>query len=109
MEAKTVNIKVKRYDPSKDKEPYYQTYEVPIEKGATVLSALRYIYENLDHSLVFYYSCRIGKCVGCHVSVDGKTRLACNTIVDKDVTLEPQAGYKVVRDLVVDKSEKVGA
>lgn len=108
MGEKIVKIKVKRYDPSGAKEPYYQTYEVPIEKGATVLSVLRYIYEKIDHSLVFYYSCRIGKCAGCQVSVDGKTKLACNTIVDSDVTLEPQKGYKVVRDLVVDKDEKLG-
>lgn len=104
MEQKIVNIKVKRFDPSKDAEPYFKAYEVEVEKGATVLSVLRHIYEKLDHSLAFYYSCRIGKCVGCHVSVNGKTRLACNTIVDSDITLEPQPGFKVVKDLVVDKT-----
>lgn len=109
MEANNITVTVKRYDPAKDKEPYYQDYKVPIEKGATVLSVLRYIYENLDHSLAFYYSCRIGKCAGCHVSVNGKTRLACNAIVDDDVTVEPQAGYKVLRDLVVDKTSKVAS
>ena len=102
MKTKTIKIEVKRYDPTTDEGSYYQTYEVPIEKGSTVLSVLRYIYENLDHSLAFYYSCRIGKCAGCHVSVNGKTRLACTAVVDKDITLEPQTGYRVVRDLVVD-------
>ncbi len=98
-----VTVKIQRFDPSEDREPYYASYEVPMTKGLTVLSAMRYIYENLDHSLAYYDSCRIGKCAGCHVKVNGHTHLACNALVTGDIVLEPQGGYTVIRDLVVDK------
>lgn len=107
MDKKTVTITIRRFDPLRDSEPLYQKYTIAIEKGATVLSVLRDLYEQQDHSLAFYYSCRIGKCAGCQVTVNGKTCLACNTIVDGDITLEPQKGYKVVKDLYVDKEQKV--
>ncbi|MCL5075212.1 MAG: 2Fe-2S iron-sulfur cluster-binding protein [Chloroflexi bacterium] len=101
MEKANSKIVVQRFDPSADKEPYYQEYEIPYSKGTTVLSALRYIYENLDRSLAFYSSCRIGKCAGCHIKVDGRTRLACTAVIEDDVTLEPKKGT-VIRDLVVE-------
>lgn len=107
-EKKTLRVRVQRFDPATDKEPYYQEYEVPYSKGTTVMSALRYIYENLDHSLAFYASCRIGKCAGCHVKVNGRTRMACTTVIEDDVTLEPKQG-KIIRDLVVEALPKGGA
>ncbi|MGI9861479.1 2Fe-2S iron-sulfur cluster-binding protein [Moorella naiadis] len=106
----TIKIKVQRFDPAVDKEPNYQEYTVPYAKGTTVMSALRYIYENLDHSLAYYASCRIGKCAGCHVRVNGNTKLACTTIIEGNVTIEPKKG-KVIRDLVVEtppRGEKEG-
>lgn len=105
-----ITLKIQRFDPATDKAPYFQEYTIPYTQGTTVMSAIRYIYENLDHSLAFYISCRIGKCAGCHVKVNGKTRLACTTVIDDDVTLEPKAG-KVIRDLVVEqppRGEKEG-
>ena len=71
------------------------------------MSVLRELYETQDHSLAFYYSCRIGKCAGCQVKVNGKVRLACIEVVTGDIVLEPQPGYKVIRDLYVDKSQKL--
>jgi succinate dehydrogenase/fumarate reductase iron-sulfur protein len=101
--TKSIEVRIKRYDSSADEEAYFDSYEVPIDDGTTVLSVLRYVFENLDHSVAFYSSCRIGKCVGCLVKVNGKTKLACSTVVHGDITLEPQPKYRVVKDLVVDK------
>lgn len=107
MEKQMIKVTIKRFDPAKSSEPYLQTYETGIEKGATVLSILRDLYEQQDHSLAFYYSCRIGKCAGCQVTVNGKVRLACTEVVTGDIVLEPQIGYKVVKDLYVDKNRRI--
>ncbi len=107
MENQKIKVTIKRFEPANSSEPYLQTYETDIENGATVLSILRDLYEHQDHSLAFYYSCRIGKCAGCQVKVNGKVRLACTEVVTGDIMLEPQPGYAVIKDLYVDKTRKI--
>ena len=53
-------VKIKRFDPALDKEPRYQTYEVPAEGWMKhkVVDTLRYIYENIDPTLAFREPCR---------------------------------------------------
>jgi succinate dehydrogenase / fumarate reductase iron-sulfur subunit len=100
-----ITVKVRRADPDVNGgEATYQSYSVPLEPGATVLSILRYITENVDRTLSYYRSCRIGKCAGCRMLVNGKTRLACTEAVTGDITLEPLPGYPLIKDLVVDLS-----
>lgn len=99
-------MKVQRYDPTQDKEPSYATYEVPFKEGYSVLHLLRYVYENLDPTLAYYASCRLGECAGCLVRVNGRPCLACIALVDEEMianplVIEPQAGREVIRDLVV--------
>lgn len=102
-ERQSITIKVLRQDPTANGgKPEYQSYSVPLEQGATVLSVLRYISESVDRTLSYYRSCRIGKCAGCRMRVNGKTRLACTTAVTGDITLEPLKGYEVIKDLIVD-------
>jgi succinate dehydrogenase/fumarate reductase iron-sulfur protein len=101
--VKHISVKIKRFNPVEDKAPHFDTFEVPLEEGSSVLQVLNYIYEHLDSSLGFYASCRIGKCKGCHVQVNGKGRMACTTIVTGDLMLEPLPKYKVVKDLLVDR------
>lgn len=101
---KIVTVRIGRFDPSISQEAMFQQFDVPVKKGATVLSVLRYIYENLDRSLAFYSSCRIGRCAGCHVIVNGKTCLACTTPVDGDLVLEPLHNFPVIKDLAVDRT-----
>lgn len=104
-EVQTITVKVRRADPDVNGgEVTYRSYTVPLEPGATVLSILRYITENIDRTLSYYRSCRIGKCAGCRMVVNGKTRLACTTPVTGDITLEPLPGYPLIKDLVVDLS-----
>lgn len=103
---KTYTVKVCRTDPRDNSRTRYDSFTVPFEKGQSILGVIKYIYENLDPSLAFYNSCRTGKCTGCHIQVNQKTRLACTTIADgHDLILEPLPGYPVVRDLVVDKTK----
>lgn len=77
-------------------------FEVPLEEKMSVFNVLEYIGNNLDSSLAFYASCRIGKCLGCTVRINGKRGLACTTLVAGDLDLAPDDRYPVIRDLVVD-------
>ena len=80
-------------------------YELPDDSGAaTVMQALDYIYENLDHSLAYFKhsACCQGICGRCVVKVNGKTVLACTERLNPEVSsllLEP-VGKRVIRDLV---------
>lgn len=80
----------------------YHEYEVEYKDRMTVMNVFDYIHEKVDRSLAYYKSCRIGKCTGCLVEVDGKNRLACTTLVREGMKIGPARGYRVIRDLVVD-------
>ena len=55
-----LNFKVQRYLPGKEKKPYMQEFTVPFRQGMTVLDGLIYIKENIDNTLSFRSSCRMG-------------------------------------------------
>lgn len=102
---KVVEFKIRRYDPD-EKKHYMSTYKVPIRKGTTVLDALNYIKENLDGTLTFRHSCRMGICGSCAVNINGKPMLACYTqVLDLNadsLTVEPLSNMPLIKDLVVD-------
>jgi succinate dehydrogenase / fumarate reductase iron-sulfur subunit len=84
---KTIEFTISRYNPEQ-KRKYMSTFKVPIKRGTTVLDALLYIKDNLDESLTFRQSCRMGICGDCAVNVDGKPMLACYTqVLDLDADL----------------------
>ena len=108
MAEKTINVKVFRFDPSTDKEPRYQSYQVPFESGMSAMTALDYIYQNLDGTLAYYdhAGCDLGICARCTGVINGKPGLFCQTVLEEDATLEPVSKYKVLRDLVLKKGEE---
>jgi succinate dehydrogenase / fumarate reductase iron-sulfur subunit/fumarate reductase iron-sulfur subunit len=70
-----------------------------------VLDALLAIQRRHDPSLGFRYSCRVGMCGTCTLRLDGRSVLACQTLLEPDqrtIRLDPLAGLPVVRDLIVD-------
>lgn len=94
-----IRVKVLRWFPEEKKE-FYQSYVVPQEQGMSVMDVLKYIQYNLDSSLTFYCSCKVGLCGGCTVRVNGKAILACAMPVKEgDLTIEPLR-EKRVRDLI---------
>ena len=99
---KEIRVNILRYDPTADTEPHYQTYSVPFEKGLSVSNVVQYIWENIDPSLAFYLSCRAGRCQGCMVEVNGQVKMACTTMAEGDLTLNPWPKYEIIKDLVVD-------
>jgi len=101
------NVKIQVFRISKEKpNPFYQEYEIPFVKGMTVLEALLYIKENLDSTLSFRYSCRMGVCGSCGVYVNGFPHLACHTqlseIKGSVIKISPLPNYQVIKDLVPD-------
>ncbi|MFQ5999503.1 MAG: succinate dehydrogenase iron-sulfur subunit [Candidatus Bathyarchaeia archaeon] len=102
---KIVEFKIKRFDPERNKR-YLSTYKVPILTGMTILDTLLYIKDNLDGTLTFRHSCRMGQCGSCGIVVNGKPMLACYTQVLQlgvDVLeIEPLPNLPLIKDLVVD-------
>jgi succinate dehydrogenase/fumarate reductase-like Fe-S protein len=100
VEQKKIKVDIKRS--SGALEGLETHFEVPLEEGMSVLNALEYISRNLDPTLAFYSSCRIGKCMGCVMKINGERGLACTTVVEGDIRLEPDDRSPLIRDLVVD-------
>ena len=67
----------------------------------SVMDALRYAQENLDSSLAFDCSCRIGICKACALRMDGEVVMACSTVARDGMRLEPINTTNVCRDLIV--------
>ncbi|HEV8383793.1 MAG TPA: succinate dehydrogenase/fumarate reductase iron-sulfur subunit [Candidatus Acidoferrales bacterium] len=104
--AETIQLEVTRYSPEKDAEPSFQTYEAPLRKDWVVLDALNYIKDRVDGSLTFRWSCRMGICGSCGMTVNGEPKLTCATFLSDyapgPVRVEPLKNFPVVRDLVVE-------
>lgn len=99
-----LTFKVQRYLPGKDKKPYLQQFTVPLRKGMTVLDGLIYIKENMDNTLSFRSSCRMGICGSCGMLVNSFPMLACHTPVEElgtgTITVMSLPNYPIIRDLV---------
>lgn len=94
-----VNVKIKRRIFEKNNE-YYENYKVPFESGMSAMDLLKYIQLNLDSSLTFYCSCKVGLCGGCNARINGKNSLLCAYPVDgEDITIEP-FNDNTLRDLL---------
>ena len=77
-----ITLKISRYIPDKHQEAFLQEYKVPTSEGMMVLDALNYVREELDPSLAFRWSCRMGICGSCGMSVDGKPSLTCQDLIN---------------------------
>jgi succinate dehydrogenase / fumarate reductase iron-sulfur subunit len=101
-----VTYRVQRYNPEKDNKPYFQEFTVPTKRGMTILDGLIYIKENLDSTLSFRTSCRMGICGSCGVLVNNYPHLACHTQIEEfhspRITVKPLPNSSVIKDLVVD-------
>jgi len=103
---KEVTIRCSRWTPSIGGKPHVKEYRVPYSQGMTVLDALLYVKENIDPSLSFRYSCRMGICGSCGMLINGRPMLACETQIKElppgPVETEPLTNYDPVRDLATD-------
>src|SRR2546430_1509582 len=102
----TITMEVTGYRPERDTKPAMQAYEVPLRKEWAVLDGLNYIKDQLDGSLSYRWSCRMGICGSCGMTVNGEPQLSCATFLTDyapgPVRVEPLRNFPVIRDLVVD-------
>ncbi len=96
-EPTTIEVKVRR---AADGD--LTTYHVRVEEGMSVFNVLDRIRDELDPTLAFLISCRIGKCDICLLKVNGRTRWSCTELATDGMVLEPLDRYVVAKDLVVD-------
>jgi fumarate reductase iron-sulfur subunit len=85
----------------------FVTYEVPRRESQTVLDVVTFVQRHLDPSLSYRFSCRVGMCGSCAMTVNGVARWTCRTHVSKvalDGLLElaPLANLPVIKDLATD-------
>lgn len=101
-----IDFHVVRYNPESDHAPFAKTYKVPVREGMTVLEGLHYIKDNLDASLAWRSSCRMGVCGSCGMLLNGRPGLACNTqilhIAKTNLNVGPLPNFNIIRDLVPD-------
>jgi fumarate reductase iron-sulfur subunit len=104
--ADRITLRVVRYRPEQEAEPTFQEYEVPCRKDWVVLDGLNYVKDQLDGSLSYRWSCRMGICGSCGMTVNGEPKLTCATFLTDyapgPVRVEPLRNFPVIRDLVVE-------
>ena len=100
----TITIEVFRYRPDDEEEPTFDTFEVPYNESWVVLDALNYLKDEVDGTLTYRWSCRMGVCGSCGMMVNGVPVLTCSAflrdLLPGPIRIEPLAGFPVERDLV---------
>jgi len=81
-----------------------EKFTVPLQPDATVLQGLVYIYDNIDSTLAFRYSCRYNHCGLCGVSLNGRPRLACKARLAETEEVASLVNLPILRDLAVDRT-----
>ncbi len=100
---KDVTFKILRYSGEGDSTKF-EEFKVPVIGGMTVLEGLIYIKENLDSTLSWRASCRMGICGSCGMFINNFPMLACQTqIMDLKsdvIEIKPMPNYPIIKDLV---------
>jgi fumarate reductase iron-sulfur subunit len=101
-----ITLRVTRYRPEEDTEPGIQEYEVPLRDEWAVLDGLNHVKDHVDETLSYRWSCRMGICGSCGMTVNGEPKLSCAAFLADyapgPVRVEPLANFPVIRDLVVE-------
>jgi fumarate reductase iron-sulfur subunit len=104
--ADRITLQVARYRPEQETAPTIQEYEVPAPNEWVVLDGLNYVKDQLDGTLSYRWSCRMGICGSCGMTVNGEPKLTCATFLADyapgPVRVEPLRNFPVIRDLVVE-------
>jgi len=101
-----IRLQVARYRPELESEVTFDEYEVPCPKDWVVLDGLNHVKDRIDGTLAYRWSCRMGICGSCGMTVNGEPKLTCATFLADyapgPVRVEPLRNFPVIRDLVVD-------
>ena len=106
---RTTELEVFRFLPDEDEEPRYQRYQVPYRDDWVVLDALNHVKDEVDSTLSFRWSCRMGVCGSCGMMVNGEPRLTCEAFLSEydpnPIRVEPLTYFPVLRDLVINMDD----
>jgi fumarate reductase iron-sulfur subunit len=101
----TITLRVACYRPEELPVPFFRNYEVPYKREWVVLDALNYIKDQLDGTITYRWSCRMGVCGSCGMMLNGIPKLSCASYLSDylpgPILVEPLSYFPVVRDLVV--------
>jgi fumarate reductase iron-sulfur subunit len=101
-----IKVQVARYRPEQESEITFDEYDVPCPKDWVVLDGLNHIKDHIDGTLSYRWSCRMGICGSCGMTVNGEPKLTCATFLADyapgPVRVEPLRNFPVIRDLIVD-------
>jgi len=108
-QERVATLEVFRYLPDQENQPRFQRYEVPFRDDWVVLDALNYIKDQLDGTLSYRWSCRMGVCGSCGMMVNGEPRLSCSAFVREwypnPIRVEPLTHFPVIRDLIINMDD----
>lgn len=81
-------------------------YSVPRQASQTVLDVVTWIQRHIDPTLSYRFSCRVGMCGSCAMTVNGAPRWTCRTHVSRlggdAITIEPLRNLPLIKDLAAD-------
>ena len=104
--ADRIKLQVARYRPEQESEVTYDEFEVPCPKDWVVLDGLNHVKDQMDGTLAYRWSCRMGICGSCGMMVNGEPKLTCATFLSEyapgPIRVEPLRNFPVIRDLIVD-------
>ncbi len=101
-----IKLKIFRFDPDVDPQPYYKEYFVEAQGNERVLDCLNRIKWTQDGTIAYRMSCAHGVCGSDAMRINGKCSLACQKLVkdfdSKEILVEPLPSFKPLKDLIVD-------
>jgi len=120
--GRKVRFRIKRQD-GPGKPARWEEFEVPVFRGANVISCLQAIAANPvttdgrpSSPPVWDSGCLEEVCGSCTMLINGKVRQSCSALIDTYapnegdmVTLEPMTKFPVIRDLWVDRERVFAA
>lgn len=115
--GRTVRFRIRRQASPND-PPRWESFDVPVEPGANVISCLQWIAANpvtadgqATTPPVWDAGCLEEVCGACTMRINGGVRQSCSCLVDDyapapgdEIVLEPMEKFPVVKDLMVDRS-----
>jgi len=106
-----VTLRIKRFNPEKDKAAWWGEYKFDAEPTDRLLDALNHVKWYLDGTLTYRRSCAHGVCGSDAMQINGSNALACKLLLKnlgRTITVEPLRGYRVIKDLLVDMDAFLG-
>jgi succinate dehydrogenase / fumarate reductase iron-sulfur subunit len=100
-----VQLRIKRFNPEKDEQPWWGEYEIEAEPADRVLDLLHKVKDFHDGTLAFRRSCGHGICGSDALRINGRNLLACKVLtrdLGPKITIEPLLALPVIKDLIVD-------